>query len=100
VLTLFCSESVVQREAPPDIEWWDEPLLPSKSYDDLATNAAKISTDDSPITIYVQHPVQIAAPWDKKKVEARPLMLTKKANLLLLLIPLITTLDLVADPAC
>jgi len=65
-----------QRDAPPECEWWDEPLLPTKAYDDLT----KIESEDSPITIYVQHPVQIAAPWEKKKVEIRPLMLTKKVR--------------------
>lgn len=72
----------LQRDAPPECEWWDEPLLPTKAYDDLT----KIESDDSPITIYVQHPVQIAAPWEKKKVEIKPLMLTKKARPLLLLL--------------
>lgn len=75
----------LQRDAPPECEWWDEPLLPTKAYDDLT----KIESEDSPVTIYVQHPVQIAAPWEKKKVEIRPLMLTKKVSLLSILAPLL-----------
>lgn len=69
-------DKVVRREAPPECEWWDEPLLTDQKYTDLS----KIDSDDplGPINFYVQHPVQIAAPWEKRKVEIRPLMLTKK----------------------
>ena len=66
---------MMQRPAPPDIEWWDAPFLPEKTYesynvDFLETTAA--------ITIYVQHPIQIPAPQDKIKVEPKALFLTKK----------------------
>jgi U4/U6 small nuclear ribonucleoprotein PRP3 len=71
---------VLQREAPPAAEWWDEPLLPNNTYDDLALGmgALNIGTSDSPITIYVQHPIPIPAPGDKAKPALKPLKLTTK----------------------
>ncbi|EPS95311.1 hypothetical protein FOMPIDRAFT_1132721 [Fomitopsis schrenkii] len=73
-------EKTIRREPPPAAEWWDAALLPSKTYDDLAMGigAMNIRTDNSPITIYVQHPIPIPAPGDKNKVAMKPLKLTKK----------------------
>lgn len=70
---------VSQREAPPDAEWWDVPLLPSKSYGDLTEGLAalNIRNDSSPITLYVQHPIPIPAPGEKDAAPLKPLMLTK-----------------------
>lgn len=69
----------IQREAPPEAEWWDVPLLPSKAYADLDQGLAalNIRNDSSPITIYVQHPIPIPAPGDKDAVALKPVMLTK-----------------------
>ncbi|KAG5642603.1 hypothetical protein DXG03_002501 [Asterophora parasitica] len=69
------------RGPPPAAEWWDAALLPNKDYEDVATlgiNRLNITTNDSPITIYIQHPIPIPAPADKNKAEFKPLMLTKK----------------------
>ncbi|CAG8689153.1 6038_t:CDS:1, partial [Acaulospora colombiana] len=68
------------REAPPDAEWWDRSLLPNKTYDDLKTGleTLHIRDNDSPITIYIQHPIPLPPPGDKNKVEAKPLKLTTK----------------------
>jgi U4/U6 small nuclear ribonucleoprotein PRP3 len=54
--------------------------LPNSSYDDLlmGMSALNIENTDSPITIYVQHPIQIPAPGEKNKVELKPMKLTKK----------------------
>ncbi|KAG0142739.1 hypothetical protein CROQUDRAFT_662132 [Cronartium quercuum f. sp. fusiforme G11] len=74
-------EKQVRRPAPPDCEWWDEDYLPNRSYDDILNGEAskKIrSIENSPITIYIQHPIQLPAPNDKFKVELKPLKLTKK----------------------
>lgn len=70
----------MKRAAPPDAEWWDEPLLPSQKYDDLQHGMGylHIHTEDSPITIYIQHPIPIPAPGDKNKIALKPMMLTKK----------------------
>lgn len=73
--------SSIQRDPPPDVEWWDATLLPNKTYNDLDTlgiEGLKIRTDDSPITHYVQHPIPIPCPWDKNAVALKPLKLTKK----------------------
>ncbi|GLB39198.1 putative PRP3-domain-containing protein [Lyophyllum shimeji] len=73
-------EKTIKRAPPPTAEWWDAALLPNKNYDDLALGMEKLNihTPDSPITIYIQHPIPIPAPGDKNKVELKPLMLTKK----------------------
>ena len=71
-----------QREAPPDAEWWDAALLPNKSYDDLQSNTTQLNirNADSPITLYIQHPIPIPAPVDKNKATLKPLKLTKKVR--------------------
>ena len=73
----------LQRDAPPEAEWWDAALLPSKSYDDLEEGMANLNirNDHSPITLYVQHPIPIPAPGDKNKPNFKPLKLTKKEQL-------------------
>ncbi|KAF2724048.1 PRP3-domain-containing protein [Polychaeton citri CBS 116435] len=67
--------------APPEVEWWDEGLLPEgqNSYNDWDnTGRNKIETEDSIITRYVQHPVLLKPPQDKFVPEAKPMMLTPK----------------------
>ncbi|KIJ32067.1 hypothetical protein M422DRAFT_35999 [Sphaerobolus stellatus SS14] len=74
------AEKNVRREAPPAAEWWDVSLLPHKTYDDLVMGMSTLNVrnPDSPITIYVQHPIPIPGNADKDKVALKPLMLTKK----------------------
>lgn len=69
-----------QREPPPQVEWWDAALLPHKTYDDLTLGMSELNirTENSPVTIYVQHPIPIPAPVDKSKVGLKPLKLTTK----------------------
>lgn len=71
-------ERNIKRQPPPDVEWWDAPLLANKTYDDLDTENTLINDDDSLVTIYIQHPIPIPAPNDGKAEEPRSLMLTKK----------------------
>ncbi|KAI5985730.1 pre-mRNA processing factor 3-domain-containing protein [Pisolithus albus] len=61
-------------------EWWDAALLPNKTYDDLTLGflTLNIRTENSPVTLYVQHPIPIPAPGDKNKVGLKPLKLTTK----------------------
>jgi U4/U6 small nuclear ribonucleoprotein PRP3 len=87
VTTFFClfllSRHLIkssQRAPPPESEWWDAALLPTKNYDDIQTfgiEGLNINNHDSPITIYIQHPIPIPAP-DANKVALKPMMLTKK----------------------
>ncbi|KAE9408530.1 PRP3-domain-containing protein [Gymnopus androsaceus JB14] len=70
-----------RRAPPPQSEWWDAPLLPTQSYSDidsLGLPSLNITTPNTPITIYIQHPIKILAPGDKNKVALKPMMLTKK----------------------
>ncbi|KAF8157044.1 small nuclear ribonucleoprotein hPrp3 [Crassisporium funariophilum] len=74
-------EKHIKRAPPPDSEWWDAALLPTKKYEDIQTFGLEnlnIRTPDSPVTIYVQHPIPIPAPQEKNKVELKPMMLTKR----------------------
>jgi U4/U6 small nuclear ribonucleoprotein PRP3 len=77
---LTMGPSCCQREAPPDAEWWDAALLPNKTYDDLALGMDKlnIAHADSPITLYVQHPIPIPAPGEKNRGALKPLKATTK----------------------
>ncbi|KAG0234097.1 hypothetical protein BGW41_001234 [Actinomortierella wolfii] len=79
---LKLKDGFVKRILPQDgIEWWDAPYLPNKSYQDVENGQAKIETEDSLVTIFVQHPVPIEPPNELTHREAakpRPLMLTTK----------------------
>jgi len=63
-------------------------LLPNKTYNDLSLGFSQLNirTDDSPVTLYIQHPIPIPAPMDENKVGLKPLMLTKKARVHLILV--------------
>ena len=64
-------------EVPPDVEWWDAPFLPSRSYEDVQGGSYSIQGDK--ITRYVEHPVEIQAPDEKAKdAVVVPLFLTKQ----------------------
>lgn len=82
ILYPYALFNIAQRPAPPDAEWWDAGLLPNQTYDDLdlGFETLKITTTDSPITMYIQHPIPIPAPGDKNTVALKPMMLTKKVG--------------------
>ncbi|OAL51808.1 PRP3-domain-containing protein [Pyrenochaeta sp. DS3sAY3a] len=66
-------------QAPPAIEWWDEGMVAEQNYDCLEDPAkVLISTDDSIITVYVQHPPLLKAPQDQRLVVVKPMYLTQK----------------------
>ncbi|KAF2835734.1 PRP3-domain-containing protein [Patellaria atrata CBS 101060] len=60
-----------------DVEWWDAGIIDSYEhlFDPLKL---KIGTDDSPITIYIQHPVQLNPAQDILEFKQKPLPLTAK----------------------
>jgi U4/U6 small nuclear ribonucleoprotein PRP3 len=64
-------------EAPPELEWWDEGLIDGKDYSAIP-QSLKISTPDSIVTLYIQHPVAIEPPQDKLVPEPKPMYLTPK----------------------
>ncbi|KAL2755849.1 hypothetical protein ACRALDRAFT_1064166 [Sodiomyces alcalophilus JCM 7366] len=66
-------------EAPPEIEWWDEGLVVDGNYDNIDDTARlKIDTPDSIITEYVQHPVVLEPPQERKAAPTKPMYLTPK----------------------
>jgi U4/U6 small nuclear ribonucleoprotein PRP3 len=75
-------ERNIKRQPPPEIEWWDAPLLKNANYNDLdmGEEGKLVRSDDSLVTIYVQHPVPLPPPFEGKAEEPRGLMLTKKVR--------------------
>ncbi|KAJ3108162.1 hypothetical protein HDU97_002074 [Phlyctochytrium planicorne] len=69
------SDLSVRREPPPNVEWWDAPIVGSEgSYDEFdLTNVA-----EGFITNLIQHPIPIQPSAELGAPPAKPLMLTKK----------------------
>ena len=79
--TISLNSVVIQREVPPDAEWWDNPLLPNNSYKDLERGVEQLNLRGSSVIDHlIQHPIPIPPPGDKNKVAPKPLMLTKKVT--------------------
>ncbi|CDR41112.1 CYFA0S06e01904g1_1 [Cyberlindnera fabianii] len=62
-------EEKYKPDAPPAVEWWDLEFLESGDYD--KPQVEKVS-------LYLQHPVPIPAPWESHVPEAKAPHLTKK----------------------
>ena len=71
------ADSLLQREPPPEIEWWDQGLTTAPSYDAITPESLLILTADTIVTHYVQHPVLLAPPQDQLAPSMKPLPLTK-----------------------
>lgn len=66
-------------DAPPEIEWWDEGLVDGPSYGALDDpSKLKISTPDSIITEYIQHPVALEPPQDRHVPAPKAMYLTSR----------------------
>lgn len=72
----IANEKSIRPEMPPAVEWWDEGLLQEDSTGRKTYATSKINT--TPITIYIQHPVPIPAPWEKYQPKEIKYHLTKK----------------------
>ncbi|KAF7500107.1 hypothetical protein DV113_001831 [Geotrichum candidum] len=70
------NEKAIRPEMPPTVEWWDEALLQEDSTGRKTYATSEINT--KPITIYIQHPVPIPAPWEKYQPKEIKYHLTKK----------------------
>lgn len=74
----------VKRQMPPEVEWWDAPLLRNRRYEDLDAGIKEGTTiydeGNEYVTLFVQHPIPIPAPFEGKASEPRGLMLTKKVS--------------------
>ena len=71
-------KEVLLRPQPPEIEWWDEDYLATKSYDDLDTGNLKLEGDETKITLYIQNPVPIPPPSATNAPPPKPIMMTAK----------------------
>jgi U4/U6 small nuclear ribonucleoprotein PRP3 len=73
------TEKAFLVQAPPAIEWWDEGLVNGDSYDAISDpKNLKIDSEDSVITIYIQHPVLLEPPQEKIKPAPKPMYMTEK----------------------
>ncbi|KAJ2901259.1 hypothetical protein MKZ38_002009 [Zalerion maritima] len=64
---------------PPAPEWWDESLIDGKSYEVVGDESClKLTSPDSIITEYVQHPVALEPPQEKNAPAPKPMYLTSK----------------------
>ncbi|KAK6503638.1 hypothetical protein TWF481_008644 [Arthrobotrys musiformis] len=72
------TDKMFLRDKPPDVEWWDQGLCSNGTYDDVNSNSLKIDSQDSIITVYVQHPILLDPPMEKHIPPAKALPLTKK----------------------
>ncbi|CDK24962.1 unnamed protein product [Kuraishia capsulata CBS 1993] len=74
-------EQYYRVQDPPATEWWDRPYLKERNYDHLddpeKLTYTDLTSDDCPITVYIQHPVPVQAPWEKHIPPPKPLFLTK-----------------------
>ncbi|OKL63674.1 hypothetical protein UA08_00921 [Talaromyces atroroseus] len=72
-------ERAFEVPAPPALEWWDEGLVNGDNYAAIDDSAnIKINTDDTLVTIYVQHPVLLDPPQEKLIPQQKPMYLTSK----------------------
>lgn len=66
-------------EAPPDIEWFDEGLVDGGNYDNIDDEIhLKITSEDTIVTEYIQHPVALEPPQERNKPAPKPMFLTSK----------------------
>ncbi|KAK6515690.1 hypothetical protein TWF281_004283 [Arthrobotrys megalospora] len=72
------TDKMFLRDKPPDVEWWDQGLCTNGTYEDISSNGLKIDSQDSIITVYVQHPILLDPPMEKHIPPAKALPLTKK----------------------
>lgn len=67
-------------QMPPGVEWWDRPYLKVRLYLELKDkkNQFVLDSEEAPVSLYIQHPVPIPAPWENNVSEDKPMFLTKK----------------------
>lgn len=64
------ADKLIRPEEPPEMEWWDQHILPPSLSSSPPSYAAwaegkydeAILSNDSPITLYIQHPVPVRVP--------------------------------------
>ena len=71
------ADDSLRRDPPPEIEWWDLPLLKDGTYDSLLDFGIVSEEGDAIITNLIQHPIPIQPP-DSDIVPPMIVMLTKK----------------------
>lgn len=73
-------EVLYRPQFPPLMEWWDRPFLGTRTYDEFFEKKKEfvLDSEDAPVSVYVQHPVPVKAPWEKHTPEEKAMYLTKK----------------------
>lgn len=66
-------------EVPPNIEWWDEGLVDGQNYEEIENPVKlKLTTPDSIVTEYIQHPVTLEPAQNRLATPTKPMFLTSK----------------------
>lgn len=72
-------ERAFEVPEPPPLEWWDEELVNGNDYSAIDDpKNIKLDTDNTMVTIYIQHPVLLDPPQDKLTPAQKPMYLTSK----------------------
>ncbi|KAK6464490.1 pre-mRNA processing factor 3-domain-containing protein [Scheffersomyces coipomensis] len=72
-------EHLYKSQFPPPVEWWDQPYLRDRSYEFIDNlDRVNMENENQMVSIYIQHPILIPAPWLKHGAEQKAMMLTKK----------------------
>lgn len=73
-------EVLYKPQSTPLIEWWDKPFLQTRLYDEFFNQKKSfvLDSEDAPVSVYIQHPVPISAPWERHAGPEKAMYLTKK----------------------
>lgn len=63
---------------PPSVEWWDKGFLRKSNYDNLGPSDIVYDNEDSPVSMYIQHPVLPTPQWEVHMPSEKPMYLIKK----------------------
>lgn len=66
-------QNYIVRE-PPLVEWWDQPYLKERQYNDNLV----LDSDEAPVSAYIQHPRLLTPAWQKHQPAPKPMHLTKR----------------------
>jgi len=72
------ANSLSQCEPAPKIEWWDQGLTITSSYQAITPESIIISAVDTIVTHYVQYPILHAQPQEKLTLPMKPFLLTNE----------------------
>lgn len=76
-IDMSAGERAYKPDSPPTVEWWDQAIL-TGSHESYDSDKLELDSENSAVTVYVQHPAPISPPWEKNHSKGTELFLTKK----------------------